>query len=160
MKQRKTTTKSNDNHNLPLNDAMCFINHHSPNISLVVSRQKKVSILPVAYCYLGVCKNSNFPAWRSSALGIWGTTRIFSSNAPSTSSPQTRKLVQLTPADLSLFIWPSIKAFKGETTMTIDLSFDERFLALILSNSTVMVAFGRSRTSRSQLEKQLNNPDL
>ena len=44
--------------------------------------------------------------------------------------------------------------------MTIDLSFDERFLALILSNSTVMVAFGRSRTSRSQLEEQLNNPDL
>ena len=58
IKQRKTTTKSNDNHNLPLNDAMCFINHHSPNISLVVSRQKKVSTLPVAYCYLGVCKNS------------------------------------------------------------------------------------------------------
>ena len=57
IKQGKTTTKNNDNHNLPLNDAMCFINHHSPNISLVESRQKKVSTLPVTYCYLGVCKN-------------------------------------------------------------------------------------------------------
>ena len=140
IKQRKTTTKSNDNHNLPLNDAMCFINHHSPNIFLVVSRQKRS-----LHCLL--------------LTDTSGCVKI-NSNAPSTSSPQTRKLVQLTPADLSLFIWSSIKAFKGETTMTIDLSFDERFLALILSNSTVMVAFGRSRTSRSQLEEQLNNPDL
>ena len=128
MKQRKTTTKSNDNHNLPLNDAMCFINHHSPNIFLVVSRQKRSLHCLLLTATSGCVKtNSNFPALRSS--------RIFSSNAPSTSSPQTRKLVQLTPADLSLFIWSSIKAFKGETTMTIDLSFDERFLALILSNS-------------------------
>ena len=130
---------------------MCVIGHHSSYISLRVTRQKKRSL----YCLfltatLGCVKiNSNFPVGRSS--------RIFSSNVPSTSSPQTRKLVQLTPTDLSLFIWSSIKAFKGETTITIDLSFDERSLAVILS--VMKVAFGRSTTSRNQLEELLNNPD-
>ena len=53
--------------------------------------------------------------------------------------------------------WSSIKAFKGETTITIDLSFDERSLAVILS--VITVAFGRSTTSRNQLEELLNNAD-
>ena len=76
----------------------------------------------------------------------------------SISAPQTRKLVQAMPTELSLFIWSSIKAFKGETTITINLPSDVSFkLKFVLSKSNG--AFGKSMISRNQLEGQLNNLD-
>lgn len=46
------------------------------------------------------------------------------SNLPSASSPQRHKLAQQTPSALSLFIWSSISAFRGEATITTDLSLE------------------------------------
>ena len=76
----------------------------------------------------------------------------------SISAPQTRKLVQAMPTELSLFIWSSIKAFKGETTITIDLPSDVTFKLKFVCQK-VTEAFGKSMISRNQLEGQLNNLD-
>ena len=78
----------------------------------------------------------NFPAWRSS--------RHFSSNVPSTSSPQTHKHLQFTGTALILFIWSSSKAFKGDTTITIDERFSQLFYHIM------MAAIGRSTIFRNQ----------
>ena len=134
---------------------MCVIGHHSSYISLRVTRQKKGLYIA---CFLLLPR------------GVWKLTRTFQCEGLQEfflqmwHRPRHHKYAKLYNWHQLIWVysfqmneWSSIKAFKGETTITIDLSFDERSLAVILS--VITVAFGRSTTSRNQLEELLNNAD-
>ena len=93
---------------------LCLIYNNDHEIFLIKLRQQKLSALSVATFTLGCTKIMwHFPACKLQYLPysyhLW------------------RKLVQLTPVDLSLFNWSSISTLilSGESTITMDLFLEQ-----------------------------------
>ena len=93
---------------------LCLIYNNDHKIFLIKLRQQKVSALSVATFTLGCTKIMwHFPACKLQYLQYSYHLR--------------RKLVQLTPVDLSLFNWSSLSTLilSGESTITMDLFLEQ-----------------------------------
>ena len=93
---------------------LCLIYNNDHKIFLIKLRQQKLSALSVATFTLGRTKIMwHFPACKLQFLQYSYHLR--------------RKLVQLTPVDLSLFNWSSISTLilSGESTITMDLFLEQ-----------------------------------
>ena len=93
---------------------LCLIYNNDHKIFLIKLRQQKLSALSVATFTLGCTKIMwHFPACKLQYLQYSYHLR--------------RKLVQLTPVDLSLFNWSSISTLilGGESTITMDLFLEQ-----------------------------------
>ena len=112
-------SNANFNSKMPISnsDLLCLIHNNGHKIFLIKLRQQELSALSGANCYitLGCTKMMwHFPVCKLQYL--------------QNSYHLSRKLVQLTPVELSLLNWSSISTLilSGESTITMDF-FSEQF---------------------------------